>query len=303
MNDAEFSDAEEDSMELDLIQRLRNATKEQLVLLIQELTQRHPMLHTEIEHTLTVASTQQNSPQSPDDEEFSADTLVLRRPLPPQNSLPLDLNLYQQRLLAYSMRLQQGDLPQDIFDDLIAILQDAEMRADQYDYQQALNIYALVIDTRLTVQHIVLAHIFDRSIDEFMPVLAMLLSEVSSLITSEDVYNSPDANDAHNTEHPSNISKVITNDLSPLLPTDNRQCWLERLFSLWIKRIDNHQVEENLPEIMLEVAWSEDVSLLQSLIEKELYQQPTSIHSNIVDFSLQSRTRMLEKFLRELPHG
>jgi len=282
-------------METDLAQRLRNVTKEHLVLLIQELTSRHPTLTKEIENTLATLSAQPTNLTT--DDEFSADTLVLRRPLSQPSSHSFNFDAYQQRLAGYPLRLQEGTSPQDIFDDLVVLLQEAEWRADQYDYQQALSTYALVIDYRLTLQDTILLNIFDRSIDEFMPVLAMLLSETSSLTTPDD-----DATIDRDIATIELISRRVRSELSPLLPTDKRQLWLQRLFSLWLKRLDNHYNEENLPEIMLEIAWSEDVVLLRALVEKELHIQPSSTHSNIVDFSRQSRTRVLEKFLRELPH-
>jgi hypothetical protein len=280
-------------MEQFLAQRLRNSTKERLVLLVQELVSRHPTLAGEIESMLL--STQPAILSTND--EFSADMLILRRPLTQQSSHSFNFDVYQQHLVDYPLRLQQGTSPQDIFDDLVVLLQEAEWRADQYDYQQALSTYALVIDYRLALQNTVLIHIFDRSIDEFMPVLAMLLSESSSLTTPDD---GPDVDNDVTTIEP--IARRTHAELSPLLPLDKRQLWLKRLFSLWLKRLDNHYSEENLPEIMLEIAWSEDVVLLRSLIEKELHLQPANTHSNIVDFSRQSRTRILEKFLRELPH-
>lgn len=290
-------------MEQDLARRLHNATKEQLILLVQELANHNSALTAEIERALATISTR--TPEQPlADDEFMADTLVLRRPLAQQSSFPFNLDLYQQRLSAYPLRLQQGASPQDIFDDLIMLLQEAESRADQYDYQQALSIYALVIDSRLALQHAILISIFDRSIDEFMPVLAMLLSEASSLITSDDGPHTDDDLDTSSmsSTEPLSIVGELHNEPSPLLPPDKRRLWLERLFSLWLRRIDGHYSEENLPEVMLEITWNEDVPLLRSLIEKELHQQPANTYSNIVDFSRQSRTRILEKFLRELPH-
>jgi len=292
--------AEEDVMEQDLAQRLHNATKEQLVLLIQELASHSSTLSMEIEKTLASISTRPPD-QSSIDEEFTADTLVLHRPLPSSSTLPFNLEIYRQRLTDYPLRLQQGASPQDIFDDLIVLLQEAEFRADQYDYQQALTIYGLVIDARLALQHLILLPIFDRSIDEFMPVLAMLLSEASSLILSDE--NSSADDPTPSGIHTDTLSLVggLHSEPSPLLPSDKRRLWLERLFSLWLRRLDDHYSQENLPDIILEVAWNEDVPLLRSFIEKELHQQPATPHSNIVDFSLQSRTRILEKFLRELP--
>ncbi|HLJ32946.1 MAG TPA: hypothetical protein VKU38_04810, partial [Ktedonobacteraceae bacterium] len=73
------------------------------------------------------------------------------------------------------------------------------------------------------------------------------------------------------------------------------------LFHLWLKRLDAHRVEEDLPDIMLNVAWSEDILLLRTLTQNELQKHPRSEHSNIVNFTQQYRTKALEKFLKELP--
>ena len=94
----------------------------------------------------------------------------------------------------------------------------------------------------------------------------------------------------------------VSVSLSPLLAPAIRRSWLERLFSLWIKRLDLHRVEEDVPEIMLDVAWNEDIALLRTLAQDELQQLRQGDHSNIVDFSRQYRVRALEKFLKELPH-
>ncbi|GAC1369661.1 MAG: hypothetical protein NVS2B12_18270 [Ktedonobacteraceae bacterium] len=301
-------------MEPDVAQLLQHVPREQLILLLQEIVKRHPTLAPEIETMLTTLATPAtlsafaNRPadQSPPlDDEFTADALILRRPSPQQLPAPFHLDAYRQHMQDYALRMQQGATPQDILDDLVTLLQEAEWRADQYDYQQALTIYALVIDTRLALDNTILIYIFDRALNEFMPVLVTLLSEASSLITSDDDSDTSNATD----EHP--LPKIdvlpLSGDalpaLSAVLPTEKRQLWLERLFSLWLKRLDSYYTEENLPGVMLEIAWSDDVPLLRSLVEKELQQQPASMHSNIVDFSLQSRTRTLEKFLRELPYS
>jgi hypothetical protein len=176
-------------------------------------------------------------------------------------------------------RLQHGESQQSIGSDLLHLLQEAEVRADQHDYQGALDLYALVLDKRLLEQDTTLVSIFDRALDEVMPFLEALLSEASSSIMFD-----------------ASIS------LSPLLTPVMRRSWLERLFSLWLKRLDLYRVEEDMPEIMLDMAWNEDIALLRTLIQDELQPLRQSDHSNIVDFSRQYRVRALEKFLKELPH-
>ena len=88
-----------------------------------------------------------------------------------------------------------------------------------------------------------------------------------------------------------------------MLIPDTRRRWLERLFALWLKHLDAHRVAEDLPEIILNVAWNEDMLLLSSLVQNELQKQPGGEHSNILDFNHQYRIRALEKFLKELPHS
>ncbi|HZR40467.1 MAG TPA: hypothetical protein VFB12_10150 [Ktedonobacteraceae bacterium] len=271
-------------MEPELVQRLHNSTKEQLVLLLQELGRRHTPLVGEIAEILdSLAQTAQDDNENAQEKEqaaFNADDLVIRRPLPQSVLSTHDLHAYQQRLEGYPALLDQGGAPQAIFDDLISILQEVETRADRLEQRyhlQALDIYALVLDTRLATRNPALTSIFDRGIDEFMPMLATLLVETSSTV------------------------ELDTSIVAPLLSANTRQRWLERLLTLWLKRLDAYHTEENLPEVILEVAWSEDVSVLRNLIQDELHQQRHKDHSNIVDFSHQSRIRILEKFLKELP--
>lgn len=291
-------------MEPELEQRLHTSTKELLVLLLQELAGRYPTLNGEMAEILDelIQTTQHDYDLSEGKREteklgetgitgtytaqndeltaFHADELILRHPLPQVVLSTQDLHAYQQRLEGYPALLEQGEMPQAIFDDLITILQEVEARADRLDQRshlQALDIYALVLDIRLATRNPALASIFDRAIDEFMPMLATLLAETSSTVEFD------------------------TTSVAPLLSTSTRQRWLERLFTLWLKRLDAYHAEENLPEIILEVAWSEDVTLLRNMVQSEIHQQRHKDNSNIVDFSYQSRVRTLEKFSKELP--
>ncbi len=275
-------------MESELEHRLRQASKEQLVLLLQELTVRHPVLLTEIAEMLSQFSDEAEDEndseidnEATENWDFSGgdDDLVELHSIPRPSLPSLDLENRGQRINSYMQRLQHGESQQSIGSDLLHLLQEAEVRADQHDYQGALDLYALVLDKRLLEQDTTLVSIFDRALDEVMPFLEALLSEASSSIMFD-----------------ASIS------LSPLLTPVMRRSWLERLFSLWLKRLDLYRVEEDMPEIMLDMAWNEDIALLRTLIQDELQPLRQSDHSNIVDFSRQYRVRALEKFLKELPH-
>ncbi len=272
-------------MEQELERRLQHASKEQLVHLLQELSVRHPVLLAEMSSILAQfgggSGAEIESEEATEDWDFSGDDDDLRafsaatRPALPA----LDLEKRSQQLNSYKERLQFGESQQSLDSDLLHLLQEAEERADQHDYQGALNLYALVLDKRLLEQDTLLVTIFDKALDEIMPFLETLLSEASSSIMFD-----------------SSIS------LAPLLTPVMRRSWLERLFSLWLKRLDLHHTEEDVPEIILDVAWNEDVAFLHTLVQEELQQLRPGDHSNIVDFSRQYRVRALEKFLKELPH-
>ena len=282
-------------MEQELEDRLRRISKNHLLLLIQELTQRYPLLHTEIAMLLDKDLSQQFAPlyveESVEDDlelgeenideewDFGSDELAALHPISTPALVSLDREACQQRITSYLSRLQQGEALQALAGDLDALLDEAETRAEHHDYRGAMDVYALVLDERLAQRDEKLVHMFDKAIDDIMPILETLLSEASSNIVFE------------------------TSTLTPLLTPEMRQEWLVRLFTLWLRRLDAHHIEENVPEIMLNVAWSEDVALLRSLIQNELQKQPTSEHSNIVDFAQQYRARTLDKFLKELPRA
>src|SRR5207249_8030704 len=124
----------------------------------------------------------------------------------------------------------------------------------QNDYFAALDLFALLFDERLLERNPALTPTFDDMIDAAMYSLEALLSEASS-------HTLFDAN-------------AVT--LSALLAPHVRHRWLERLFALWLKRVDAHRVEEDLPEIMLDVAWNGDMLLFHSLAQNELQKQPGS---------------------------
>jgi hypothetical protein len=270
-------------MEPELERRLHNASDEELLLLLQELAARHPALETEMSDILgNLVEILQQVPEEDDgpgevseDWDFSGDKGE-SAPLPVL--LPLDREAYQQRIRGYAARLQQGESSQTIFADLTELLQAAETRAQHHDYLGALDVYSFVLDERLADRSSLLSHLLDSAIDEAMPILETLLSEASNNILLD----------------PSVM-------FSPLLTAEVRRRWLEQLFALWLKRLDAHHADENMPGILLNVAWSEDVPLLRTLVQDELSRHPRSEHANIVDFTLQHRIRTLEKFLKELP--
>lgn len=277
-------------MEQELEDRLRHISKDHLLLLIQELTRRYPLLYTEIVMLLDKDDSKQLAPLYTEENEtgmgeenieedwdFGSDELATLHPVSAPVLASLDHEASRQRISGYHSRLQQGETLQTLAEDLEVLLDEAEIRAENHDYRGAMDVYALVLDERLAPRDEKLVHMFDRAIDDIMPILETLLSEASSNIVFE------------------------TTTLTPLLTPEMRQAWLVRLFTLWLRRLDAHHIEENVPEIMLNVAWSEDVALLRHLIQEELQKQPTSEHSNIVDFTQQYRTRTLDKFLKELP--
>jgi len=279
-------------MEADLERHLRSASRAQLVSLVQELVVRYPNLLTEIVTLLTqpVNSTdnevlEESEPEidseATEDWDFSGDDDDLAElHSAPRLTLPsLDIESKHQQINSFIERLQKGESQQSIGSDLLHLLREAEMRADQHDYQGALDLYALILDKRLAEKNTILVHIFDKAMDDSMPFLEALLSETSSSITFD-------------TSIPP----------SPVLTVSKRHEWLKRLFELWIKRLDLRQTEEDVPEIMLDVAWNDDAPLLDKLVQSELQQLNQDNHSNIVDFSRQHRMRALEKFLKELPY-
>jgi hypothetical protein len=206
---------------------------------------------------------------------------------------------FKQRL-QYKTRLQQGETPEAIFADLINLLQAAEAYTDRNSYQQALDIYAQVINAYLATDEALLISLFDRAIAKFLPQLDMLLAEASSLIISEPSQLS----DLSKT--PASLTSIVSPTpvpitMSPLLTPEVRRSWLERLFALWLKRIAIHQIGEQLQEIIFEVAWSEDIPFLRNLVESELQHTSSDTHLHGSDFAKQSYTHTLEQFLKQLP--
>ncbi|SRR5579884_513475 len=288
-------------MKIEIERRLQRSSKSQLVLLLQELTALHPELVSEMHSFLdqhpdmmgndakrSWSDARSSNGQRIDEEEDDQDdeesdvseelaTMdFVRTPAFPT----LDLSDYRQRFEGYLVRIKQKKSLQPICDDLFAILKEAQQRADREDYYNALDLYALVLDECLAERNPALTAILDKAINETMPMLQAVLINVCSCI-------------------------IVTSSsfLTPVLTPEMRKDWLERLFALWLKRLDRYHVEDDVPEILLEMAWENDLGLLRSFVQEELQRLRKNGTSNIVDFSRQYRTRALEKFLKELPYS
>ncbi len=287
-------------MDTEFEQRLRESGKDTLVELVKALALRHPALLAEMnlllanlatptsangngqEHNSSEYEELDEDEEETDEWDFGGDESVLLVPPSDQPALPpLDREAYRQRVERYAARLEQGEAIAVITSDLMELLREAEVRALRQDYYAALDLYALVLDERLKECCAPLTTMFDEAIDAAMPVLETLLIEAGS----------------------TTIFDEQTIALSPLLAAPARQSWLQRLFQLWLKRVDAHSIDDELPEMMLSLAWKEDMPLLRSLTQNELQKIPHNPHSNIVDFARQFRYRALERFLRHLSHA
>jgi hypothetical protein len=287
-------------MDTEFEQRLRESGKDALVELVKALALRHPALLAEMnlllanlaipasangnrqEHDYSEYEELDEDEEETDEWDFGGDESVLLVPPSDQSALPpFDREAYRQRLERYAARLEQGETIAVITSDLMELLREAEVRALRQDYYAALDLYALVLDERLKERCVSLITMFDEAIDAAMPVLETLLIEAGS----------------------NTIFDEQTIALSPLLAAPARQSWLQRLFQLWLKRVDAHSIDDELPEMMLSLAWKEDMPLLRALTQNELQKIPHNPHSNIVDFARQFRYRALERFLRHLSHA
>src|SRR5207302_3415203 len=132
----------------------------------------------------------------------------------------------------HATRLRQQSTPQGLLEDLSALVEEAITYIGHNDYEGALALYALMFDERLLERSSALVPTFDEMIDAAMPSLESLLTEASS----------------------NTMFDISSTTLVPLLLSQVRQQWLERLFALWLRRLDAHKIEEDLPEIMLDVA-------------------------------------------------
>lgn len=304
----------ETMIESELVQLLRTSSKEQLIQLLREIAIRHPDLLAEItvlldaptrlsgpyslrenQHTPDVPDTPETPEASgaldtsddsdevapADDWDFGSDEPVMMHTFHRLVQLPVEGEgeTGARNIDDFVALFSQQDTPQTLADTLTDLLDEAELRIEQDDYSGALDLYALLIDQRLLERTPAVTPVLDEAIDAATPALEDLLTEASS----------------------NAMFQAATIALSPLLTDVVRYQWLERLFQLWLKRLEAHRVEEDLPDIILNVAWSEDLLLLRTLTQKELQKHPRSEHSNIVNFTQQYRTRALEKFLKELP--
>lgn len=281
-------------MESELEYRLRTSSKEQLTQLLQELARHHPVIHGEITAFLDNAQ-RQHSSHSPseslstpgdvdevvpeDDWDFGGDEPIMMHAFHRPVQLAAESETGKRNSTDFVALLSQHDTPQMLADTLTDLLDEAELRTEQDDYSGALDLYALLVDERLLERTPTVTPILDEAIDAATPALEDLLVEASS----------------------NAMFDATTIALSPLLTSTIRHQWLDRLFRLWLKRLDAHRVEEDVPDIILNVAWSEDISLLRTLAQNELQNHPRIEHSNIVNFTQQYRTKALEKFLKELP--
>ena len=272
-------------MESELEQRLYTSNKEQLLLLVRELVARYPDIVTDIAAILDTLSNSRplldetNESIAEDDWDFGGDEPLFMHPFArvPQDGAEDVAGTLDAAY--FSARFSEQDAGGNIAETITDLLEEAEVRTERDDYQGALELYALLIDERMLERAPAVTPVLDEAIDAATPALEDLLVEASSNATFD--------------------STTVT--LSPLLTAVVRHQWLERLFSLWLKRLDTHRVEEDLPEMLLNVAWSEDMPLLRHLTQGELQKLPRTEHSNIVNFARQYRARALEKFLKELP--
>ena len=276
-------------MKPEIAQLLQKAHREHLLSLVQELIEQHPALEAEVASYLEQHGDSGNDAEDSidsdeevsEDWDFSGDEQIVFHPYPQPTQFPLDALAHRQHIEEFTQQLDLETVPQVVMETLSHLIDEAISYIGQGDSNGALELFALMFDQRLREVKPDLVPVYDEMIDAAMYTLETLLSEASS-------------NALLDAEHET---------LAPLLNPTERHRWLERLFTLWLKRLDVHRTEEDIPEIILDVAWNEDMLLLRSLVQNELQKQPHSEHSNIVDFTRQYRTKALEKFLKELPRA
>jgi hypothetical protein len=276
-------------MKPEIAQLLQKAQREHLFSLLQELIEQHPALEADVALYLEQHEDSGNDAEDTidsaevvsEDWDFSGDEQPVFHSHPQPTQFPLDALTHRQRLEEFTQQLDLEIVPQVVMETLSRLIDEAISYIGQGDSNGALELFALMFDQRLREVKPDLLPVYDEMIDAAMYTLETLLSEASS----------------------NALLDVEQETLAPLLNPTKRHRWLERLFTLWLKRLDVHRTEEDIPEIILDVAWSEDILLLRSLVQNELQKQPHSEHSNIVDFTRQYRTKALEKFLKELPRA
>ncbi len=275
-------------MQAKLEQQLHIIGKKQLIQLLQQLVTRHPALQSEMVSILqSFASNSDLSAEDAytaeveEDWNFGSNERTAFHAFPQTIHPAPSSETVQQVLATYTARLSQETASNTLMTILSQLLDAAAYYMERGEPHAALELFALLFDERLLERQPEAVCIYDEMVDAATYSLNVLLSEASS-------------------ETALNADGTI---LSPMLIPDVRRRWLERLFALWLKRLDAHCVAEDLPEIILDVAWNEDMLLLRSLVQNELQKQPMGEHSNILDFNHQYRIRALEKFLKELPHS
>src|SRR5258708_9817903 len=98
----------------------------------------------------------------------------------------------------------------------------------QNDIETGLDLYALMFDERLQERNSILTPVFDDMIDAAIPSLEeALISEFSG----------------------SAMFDMDTAVSTQVLASAARQRWLERLFALWLKRLDSHKAEKDFPKL------------------------------------------------------
>ena len=108
---------------LKLIRRLYTLNKDQLILLLNQLTEQHTTLANDILSLLNAPTTSTTEAIA---FPFSQDELITRR-LSTPNLTPQNLSTYRQQISTYQERLTQGETQQAILDELILFLQGIEL--------------------------------------------------------------------------------------------------------------------------------------------------------------------------------
>ena len=275
-------------MQAKLEQQLHIIGKKQLIQLLQQLVTRHPTLQGEMVSILqSFASNSDLSAEdayTPDVEEdwnFGGNEWAALHAFPQAIYAAPSSETVQQVLATYAARLSQETASDTLMTILSQLLDAAAYYMERGEPHAALELFALLFDERLLERHPEAVSIYDEMVDAATYSLDVLLSQASS-------ETALDANGSI---------------LSPMLIPDTRRRWLERLFALWLKRLDAHRIAEDLPALILDVAWNEDMLLLRSLVQNELQKHSRGEHNNILDFNHQYRIRALEKFLKKLPHS
>jgi hypothetical protein len=272
-------------MEPELMARLRALPREHLILLLEKLVARHATLSTDLLSLLDDLTALQADETIP----FTVDDLAFHRTTVPTLS-PQEIDVYRQRITTYGAQFQAGTSLQALFDEIVYYLQGAGTLFDRGLYLPALEIYEIIFDTRLSLSERSLILIFDRAIDEYLPELGLLLTEMSSLV----ILDQSSLSVSSESEGPLGKTTFL-----PQLSISIRQNWLKRLFYFWLNRLDDRLVNEQILDILHETMWMEDRKLMQQLILDAIAESRSCGHTNIVDFSQQSRIRHLERFMRE----